>query len=202
MKLNSLRSFVLSLAVGAAVAHATPVIFNGNFAAGLAGWNTPLGQTDMVANPGGPFGSFLEIGGLGGGISNSIDQIVNGFNVGDTYVVSFSVASQWANLNSGGGSGARVRLSFLSGSSAAPAVFQAPDWAGFGAWNTFSYSFVATSSAVDIEFKQVKHGYDDIGISNILISGGESVPDSGTTVAMIGSACLGFAALRRKYSRA
>jgi hypothetical protein len=51
----------------------------------------------------GQTGLGLEIGGFGGAVNNSIDQIVAGFTIGNTYTIHFALASQWA-----GGSGAQA----------------------------------------------------------------------------------------------
>ena len=75
----------------------------------VTGWNT-VDNGDMLLISGAtPYGSqHLEIGGFGGGVQNSIDQLVGGFTPTLTYRVTFSIASQWANQD--GSSGRRLRF--------------------------------------------------------------------------------------------
>lgn len=192
-RLSTLFSALLLLAGGTTSSHAAPTVVNGGFESPfLTGWNTPNGQGDMLYfNPGNNSNTGLEIGGIGGGLNNSIDQVVSGFTIGNTYTIHFDLASQWA-----GGSGAEAELSFLSGSSTGSQIFMAPPVPGFGQWQSFSYNFLATASSVDIQFQEITNGFDDVGIDNITVT----APDGGATVALLGIALCGLAALRRKLA--
>jgi hypothetical protein len=181
------------LAGGTTSSHAITVVNGGFESPFLVGWNTVIPVGDMVYfNPGNSSPTGLEIGGFGGAFDNSINQVVSGFSIGNTYTIHFDLASQWA-----GGSGAEAELSFLSGSSTGPQLFMAPPVPGFGQWQSFSYNFVATATSVDIQFLQITNGFDDVGIDNITIT---TVPDGGATVALLGIALCGLAALRRKLA--
>lgn len=190
VSIASALAFVLSSELLAA-----PIVVNPGFEAGLAGWGF-VDNGDMIIIGGAtPYGlQHLEIGGFGGGVLNSIDQVVPGFTPGLTYRIEFATSSQWANLD--GSSGAQVELSFLSGSPTAAAVFEAPPVPSWGAWNTHTYDFLAIAPAVHIQFMQVFHGFDDVGLDNISIS---VVPEpSSLILAAFGLIGLGAYGWRRK----
>jgi VPDSG-CTERM motif len=192
-RLSTLFSALLLLAGGITPAHAITVV-NGDFETSPflippIGWSAPNGTLDMVYIPG-QTGTGLEIGGIGGAVNNSIDQVVSGFTIGNTYTINFALASQWA-----GGSGAQAELSFLSGSLTPSAIFTAPPVPGFGLWANFSYNFVASATSIDIQFLEITNGFDDVGIDNITIA---ATPDGGSTVALLGIALCGLVGLRRK----
>ena len=163
----------------------------------VTGWNT-VDNGDMLLISGAtPYGSqHLEIGGFGGGVQNSIDQLVGGFTPTLIYRVTFSIASQWANQD--GSSGAQVEISFPSGSSTGSQVFTAPAVANWLSWQTYTYDFVATAASVDVQFMQITNGFDDVGIDNISIEALLSLPRSHS--AGWGSLGVGLAALRREVS--
>lgn len=177
------------------------VVVNGGFEdpGFVTGWNINNFGDMLLISGSTPFGvQHLEIGGLGGAVNNSIDQVVAGFTPGFMYRVDFATASQWANLD--GSSGAEVEVSFLFGSTTAAATFFAPPVASWGLWNLHSYNFLATAPMVDIQFKQVTNGFDDIGIDNISIS---LVPEpSALVLGGLSVLGLGCVAMRRKYRRA
>ncbi len=194
-RFSFLVSGLFAVAASTMTSHAITVV-NGDFeSAFLAGWSG--GGPDQQYITPGQTGQGLEIGGLGGAIPNSIHQVIDGFTVNNCYTISFALASQWA-----GGSGAQAELSFLSGSPTAASIFTAPAVAGFGQWMTFSYNFMASSSSVDVQFKEILNGFDDVAIDNVSISGGSccSLPDGGMTIAMLGLGLGGIAAARRKLS--
>jgi hypothetical protein len=162
----------------------------------VTGWNI-VDNGDMLLIAGAtPYGNqHLEIGGFGGAVQNSIDQLVGGFTPSLTYRVTFSIASQWANQDNS--SGAQVEVSFPSGSSTVSQVFTAPAVDNWQSWQTYTYDFVATAASVDIQFLQITHGFDDVGIDNISI---EAVPEPSTfALGALGLVGAGLAALRRKY---
>ena len=193
-RLSTLFSALLLLAGATTPSYAITVV-NGGFETSPflippIGWSAPNGTLDMVYISG-QTGTGLEIGGIGGGVNNSIDQVIGGFTPGNTYTINFALASQWA-----GGSGAQAELSFLFGSLTPSAIFTAPPVPGFGLWANFSYNFVASAPFIDIQFQEITNGFDDVGIDNITIT----TPDGGTTVALLGIALCGLAVLRRKLA--
>lgn len=189
-RLSTLFLALLLLAGAATPAHAITVV-NGDFESPfLVGW-TANNSGDMLYVTPGQTGQALEIGGFGGAVNNSIDQVIGGFTPGLTYTIHFALASQWAF-----GSGAQAQLSFLFGSLTPSAIFTAPPVPSFGLWANFSYNFVANATFVDIQFQEITNDFDDVGIDNITIT----TPDGGTTVALLGIALCGLAVLRRKLA--
>lgn len=188
-RLSTLFSALLLFAGGITPSYAITVV-NGDFESPfLVGW-TQNNSGDMLYVPG-QTGTGLEIGGFGGAVNNSIDQVIGGFTPGNTYTINFALASQWA-----GGSGAQAELSFLFGSLTPSAIFTAPAVPGFGSWANFSYNFVASASFIDIQFQEITNGFDDVGIDNITIT----TPDGGATLALLGIALCGLAVLSRKLA--
>jgi hypothetical protein len=193
----TLTSIVLLLC-GVGNAQASPIVVNGGFEdpGFVTGW-TVNNSGDMLLITGStPYGNqHLEVGGLGGAVENSIHQVVAGFTPGLTYTLNFSTASQWA-----GGSGAEVEVSFLCGSSTPSQDFFAPAVAGWGSWNTHGYDFLATAASVDIQFKQITNGFDDVGLDNISIS--ESPEPMSLALLGLGIAGLTGYHVRRRRQRA
>jgi hypothetical protein len=113
-----------------------------------------------------PYGNQWAIVGDHAQGGTAIEQTVGGFSVGQTYTLSFALASEQV------GEHAPVEVSFPSGSSTSSQTFVAPARGAnyWDTWSTFSMDFVATSSSVPIRFAGLVGG--DAGIDNVSITSG------------------------------
>jgi Protein of unknown function (DUF642) len=118
-----------------------------------------------------PYGSqWIVLGDFGMG-GSAVWQTVSGFKNGNTYRLSFALASEYP-----GSPGSRLRVSFPSGSSTPSQDFTAPPTVadGWKTWGTFSMTFVATRRDVTIRFDGLAdvsppHAYDP-GLDNVSIT--------------------------------
>ena len=204
-------------------AMATPSFTNGGFEAGysVGGWdvmtatNTP-GWTILYGSNGafprlnrnqangGPYGNnneltqFATIGGVEDGETSALEQTVSGFNIGQTYTLSWLQSSEFTSSD-------QLQVSFVAGSSTASAIFSSNPYPGgslfWYGWQTFTMNFVPSASSVTFHFQGVPNsGSYEVGVDNFQIAG-TSVPEPGTLV-MLGSGVIGLAGmLRRKINR-
>lgn len=167
------------------------LIQNGDFSTSV-----PSGATggDWTSQTIDMSGGWRNIGGSHGGIfilnSNgdistdpTISQTVSGLVVGVQYHVSGEYTSWYLN-NYSGGFGVAVDNNWLF--TGGPTTIQD--------WQTFGFDFTATGTSATITLAGERNGTDnDYAIDNInlvQVSGPSSVPDGGSTAAML---CGGFA---------
>jgi PEP-CTERM motif/Protein of unknown function (DUF642) len=153
-----------------------------------------------------PYGNqWLVLGetGASGGTPNdyTIQQTMTGLTPGKTYSLSFAISSEE-------GCCSVVETSFLSGSSTGAQDFTAPAVTNYwNVWATESESFVATSSSVTLQFKDLAveatspDAGADLGLDNVSVVG-STVPEPATWAMLIlGFGGLGIAASRKTKSR-
>lgn len=192
---------------------ADPFTANGNYQLGLignavTGWSIPNG--DGVYPWGlqnGAFGAstlfgnqWVVLGRYDTEAEFTIQQTISGLIAGNTYNLSFAIASELECCSV-------VEASFLSGSSTGAQQFTAPASGSFWTqWQTESLDFLATSSSVTLQFQNIQpstQGYD-LGLDNVVVDGAPAVVPEPTTLLLLGSSLgglIGRAAWRARRSR-
>ena len=166
----------------------------------VPGWLIPSGDgTYPWGLTNGAFGSFTPygdqffvLGRYDTATEFTIQQTLTGLTVGSTYNLSFAIASE---LNCC----ANAEVSYLSGSSTTSQIFSATNSGTYWTdWSTHSMNFIADSSSVTFQFKDVNpttNGHD-IGLDNVSVT---AVPEPETyALFMAGLGLMGFVARRRK----
>jgi hypothetical protein len=225
-----IRSTVLAVAPAAVLlataapqqAHAVNFIVNGSFEADsfssgsgyrlglvnndVTGWfipssdgTYPWGLENANAFGAGPADTgnqWLVLGEVAARTDYTIQQTMTGLNPGSTYKLSFAIASERGCCAVG-------EVSFLSGSSTAAQDFTAPasgQW--WTAWGHDSMNFVATSSSVTLQFKQLAVEFPsgiDLGLDSVSVTGVSGIPELGTWAMMIiGFGGVGLQIRRRR----
>jgi hypothetical protein len=134
---------------------------------------------------------WVALGQWSAGVDYTIQQTLTGLVPFQTYYLSFSIASEVDCC-------AVAEVSFLSGSSTAPQDFTAPSSASLGwrAWGANTMDFVATSSSVTLQFKDLNiehpNGYV-LGLDAVDVEAATPEPGYGL---LAGFALLGLVALR------
>ena len=163
---------------------------NGGFESGLAGWNTSI-SSDAGVGTGYPAHSgsagFWGYDNAGWGVLSQTFAT----DIGQSYDISF-----WA----GNYDLANNSLTYdIQGVTAATLV-SAALYPGFNLI-TGSFTATATSSTLEFNFHTVP-GTGILTLDDVSVTASESVPEGGSIVVLLGSALLGFAALRRRFARA
>ena len=166
----------------------------------VTGWFIPAGDgvypwglqnvNQYGAGPADTGNQWLILGQVSAATDYTIQQTLHGLTAGQTYHLSFAIASEQ-------GSGSAVaEVSFLSGSSTATQDFTAPV-RGITYWNPWghdSMDFVANASDVTFQFKDLAvefPGGDDLGLDSVSVTGKVGVPEPATWALML----MGFGAL-------
>ncbi len=166
----------------------------------VPGWSIPSGDgtypwglTNGAFGAFTPYGNqFIVLGRYDTAAEFTIQQTLTGLSTGSTYTLSFAIASELDCC-------AKTEVSYLSGSSTSSQTFSAtPSGAYWTDWSTHSMSFVADSSSVTFQFKDVNpttNGFD-VGLDNVSVT---AVPEPETyALFMAGLGLMGFMARRRK----
>lgn len=182
--------FVFLLCIAGAAAGQTNLVVNGSFEAdpctgsgfgyksglvgnAVTGWFIPgsdgtypwcLQNVNAFSAGPTPYGNqWLVLGEVFTGVQYTIQQTITGLTPGNTYKLSFAIASE-------AGCCSTVEVSFPGGSSTAAQTFTAPFSVNYWrAWATETMNFVATSSSVTLQFKNVNLSFSgvDLGLDNV-----------------------------------
>jgi hypothetical protein len=171
----------------------------------VPGWSIPAsdgiypwGLTNGAFGASTPFGNqFFVLGEVGTGVDYTIQQTMTGLIPGNTYNLTFDIASE-------SGCCAVGQVSFLSGSSTSPQDFTALASGDFWtAWSGESMDFVATSSSVTLQFQDLAAEFPngiDLGLDNVSVVGATTSPvPEPSSLLMLSTGLLGaVSAARRK----
>jgi hypothetical protein len=159
----------------------------------VTGWYIPSGDgvypwglqnaNQYGAGPADTGNQWLILGEINSSTDYTIQQTVNGLTPGNTYTMTFALASEQ------GSEGAVGELSWLSGSSTATQDFTAPVRGStyWNPWGHYSETFVATATSATFQMKDLAAefpgGYD-LGLDSFsVLSGG--VPEPSTWIMML-----------------
>ena len=218
------KMYLIALALGTALASQIPAraqnFVNGSFETGdFTGWTIGASVREGYALFGGAYGAGYD-GKYWGWLGNNdyassladpvIQQTIGGFVVGRSYTMSFLQSSEhgWYPY----GIGPETTEVDIIGTGTLTQSFTSPDSDGTSAlggglwnvWTTENFSFVADATSLDFKVTgttsigQEGGGFGDIGVDNFGITPNRSVPDSGTTLTLLGMAIGGLACVRRK----
>lgn len=196
----SAKKLVIAAAVASSLLTTGPAmaqaITNGSFETGnTAGWITtgsPFTLSGYSAAYDGTY--FLWMGGYER--ATSIYQVVNGLTIGQTYSLSFLMASEYTHQD-------QVRAS-VNGSGT---VFTAPSNGTNCCWTNWvaqSLTFTALTNSATIQFDTagLNSGGYDVGVDKIALTAVDGVPEPATWAMMLmGFAGIGFGVRRSNKRR-
>ena len=207
--LNILAASAL-LAMGLAPAAHANLVINGSFEAdsfagppgpgyrlglvggAVTGWLIPASDgiypwglqnaNAFGAGPAADGNQWLVLGEASSQVQYSIQQTLTGLVPGNTYALSFEIASEQGCCST-------IEVSFLSGSSTGIQNFIAPASGSYWtAWGTNGENFVATASSVTLQFKNVALGSGiDVGLDNVIVNGAVGGVPEPATLALFGA---------------
>jgi hypothetical protein len=180
--------------------------FSSNNPADIPGW-THTGSADALmfavgysdgggsVTTAGHGNQFVTLGpGFNAGGQGSWSQAVTGFTIGQTYNLSFMMASEINNLSQG------IAVDFPTGSATPTQTFTAgPSSANYWrSWEAKNMDFIASNSSVTLRFTSTTT--DDVGLDNVKLTvAGVSTPEPGTIGLCAGLiASVGGISLRRR----
>ncbi|MEO8813030.1 MAG: PEPxxWA-CTERM sorting domain-containing protein [Caulobacteraceae bacterium] len=212
---GSLAASTLAVSAAPLAANATELVVNGSFEADdfgtggggqrlgligndVTGWFIPAGDgiypwglqngNQYNAGPADTGNQWFILGEVGTGKDYTVQQTVNGLTSGQTYNLTFALASELGCCAVG-------EVSFLSGSSTAAQNFTAPSSGSYWtSWGHYTDTFVATASSVTFQVKDLAiefPGGDDLGLDSFSILAGGGVPEPASWAMML----IGFAAI-------
>ncbi len=220
----SLTGRILTGVLWLASASSAASITNGSFEAQAAdvpaascsfpsvtGWSTSSFSTLCAT---GYFGAappdgtiFATVGDNDPGLDRGGDlaQIITGLTVGDTYIVTFDLASgNEVDLNTVATED--ILVSMLSGSSSPSQTYTGPASSIgnlYDKWASFTYSFVPTATSAQIDFVETAAtaGTGDVGLDAVSIADSGVAAPEPATMALFGSGLLLLGILRRRLLR-
>lgn len=196
---------MMALALLAAVpaAHAN-LVTNGGFDIAVpsvgtgGGWTATAndGNGGWRATGGNPGGYFIINAAGQAGFDPSIEQVLNGLTIGETYVVTGDFTNRYNCCNA---SGSAATLSFGVDITPGGLLTQLAYPGSYPNWYGFSTSFTATQASHTIRFTAERNGTDtEYAIDNISVL--LRVPEPGS-FAPVGLALLGLAGVRARQNR-
>ena|ERR1700739_4845657 len=217
MRLKRLYPILLVALFGFATgARASTVFVNGSFEADsttgfqhvstLTGWTVfSTGAPPYLINNATygntPYGNqFLALGGIEDNASSYIEQTVTGFNVGDTYQLSWAQSSEFTSSD-------ELMVSFTTGSSTPGQIFTSAPFPGgsefWFTWQTMTMDFIPDAGAVTFHLQGVPNsGSYEVGVDNFQLTDltGSTVPEP-SSVTLFGTGLIGLVGLLRKNWR-
>jgi hypothetical protein len=157
----------------------------------------PWGLTNDAFGASTPFGNqFFVLGEVSTAVDYTIQQTMTGLTPGNTYNLTFDIASE-------SGCCAVGEVSFLNGSSTSPQDFTALSSGNYWTeWAGESMNFVATSTSATLQFKDLAKEFSggiDLGLDNVSVVGASSPVPEPDSLLLLATGVMG-AARRKKRS--
>jgi hypothetical protein len=140
-------------------------------------------------------------GGFTGTGTGNWDQVMTGLTPGQTYVLTFRMASEGPNTGPAGSGPQSLTVSFPSGSSTGPQVFTASASSAnyWRNWEQKTETFVATASTVDLRFSATTQF--DVGFDSVSVNAVAGAAPEPSTFVLFGLGTLGLLRFVRRGRR-